>query len=554
MIKNICTYQYATIEIFWVGCCVVHLEYARTGYTDCNDSKKGFKVARKASVAQKTVHAKTARKKLFILDTNILIHDPRALLQFEGVIIGIPVVVIEELDSFKHESTDRGRNARQAIRLLDEFRTKGSLRTGVEMENGSIMQVLFLEPEGKIIIPFEENTADNRILAIAYAWKQKGYEVRFISKDLNARIKADVLGLESEDYVKEYVSTDNFYHGWRRVNVPAIELKRETPNVLNDLESDLSPNEFVLIESQNNPHNYKIFRYLGGRKDSFKLVTPPPLPWPLQPRNPQQLMAVDLLMDDSVPFVSLFGPAGTGKTFLALLIGLYKTLILDVYEKILVSRPVIPLGRDIGYLPGTMEEKLHNWMLPIYDNIQYIMHAIEMGDHVHQVHEQEHQNVRFKRIRDQQRHQQRSHGKYHDRQHHKKRKHQGDGRGQYHPQQQHHDDRNKLSLDRLLSSGKIDLEAITYMRGRSIPYQYILIDETQNLTPHEMKTLITRVGEKSKLVIAGDPYQIDSPYLDFSSNGLVVASQRFKGEKIFGTVYLETSERGLLSQRASDLL
>lgn len=509
-------------------------------------------MARKAAIAQKITQKKKTIKKIFILDTNILIHDPRALFQFSGVIIGIPVVVIEELDGFKHESTDRGRNSREAIRLLDEFRTQGSLRDGVALENGAIVRILFVEPEGKTKIPFEDHTADNRILAIAYAWKQKGYTVRFISKDLNARIKADVLGLESEDYVKEYVSTDNFYHGWRRVSVPAVELKRETPNVLHDLESDLAPNEFILVESQHNPHNYKIFRHLGVRKDSFKLVNNPPLPWPLQPRNPQQMMAVDLLMDDSIPFVSLFGPAGTGKTFLALLVGLYKTLIADVYEKILVSRPVIPLGRDIGYLPGTMEEKLHNWMLPIYDNIQYIMHAIEMGEHVHNVHEEEHRDVHFKRSKDQ-RHHQRSHGKHHDRHHHKKRKHQGDGHGQRQPQH-YQDDQKKMSLDRLLTSGRIDLEAITYMRGRSIPYQYILIDETQNLTPHEMKTLITRVGEKSKLVIAGDPYQIDSPYLDFSSNGLVVASQRFKGEKIFGTVYLETSERGLLSQRASELL
>ena len=231
-------------------------------------------------------------------------------------------------------------------------------------------------------------------------------------------------------------------------------------------------------------------------------------------------MALDLLFDDNVQFVTLFGPAGTGKTFLALLAGLHKVLVEDAYEKILVSRPVVPLGRDIGYLPGTIEEKLRSWMLPIYDNMEFIVHSVHSGRHVEEVgHEQENNNKRKKKKR--------------------------------------HDSREATGLrplDELTHHGKLSLEAITYMRGRSIPYQFILIDEVQNLTPHEVKTLISRAGTGSKIILAGDPYQIDSPYLDFSSNGLVVTSERFKGQPVFGTVYLETSERSELSKLAGELL
>lgn len=495
---------------------------------------------------------------MYVIDTNVLIHDPKAIFTFEGAAVGIPIIVLEELDSFKREGTDRGRNAREVIRILDALRQKGSLRDGVDLENGTTVRVLFAEKKDDLPFIFMSDNADNRILFIAYDWQKQGYEVHFISKDLNARVKADILGLKTEDYRKEYVSQDNFYHGWIKIPVPAVEFKRQTPNVLEDIKKELVPNQYVLLESQHNPHNYQIFRYLGTGKEPFKLISTQNLSWPLQPRNPQQIMATDLLLDDSIKFVSLFGPAGTGKTFLALLIGLYKTIMQDTYEKMLVSRPVIPLGRDIGYLPGTMEEKLHNWMMPIYDNIEYILHAIQSAPQPKQKHDQDelqpHQKEQYHERRD-------KHDKYpHHRKHHDRDEQRHRHRSRpHHPHHQKSSNSNKpgnerLSLQQLLGSGKLELEAITYMRGRSIPFQYILIDEAQNLTPHEIKTLVTRVGEGSKIVIAGDPYQIDSPYLDFSSNGLVIASERFKGEPIFGSIFLETSERSLLSQLASDLL
>lgn len=460
----------------------------------------------------------TQKKTLYVLDTNVLIHDPEAIYRFEGVEVGIPSIVLEELDKFKSEGTDRGRNCRQTIRHLDSLRELGSLRDGVVLENHTVIKVLFYQDTIKNP-PFSPIKADNEILLTALFYQEKGFDVRFISKDINARVKADAMGLPVSDYKHELVTKEEFYQGWRTVVTPSIQLKREYPQILDSLakEHDLALNEFVLVASQNNASNYRIFRYLGG--DKFKIVQEPSINWPLKSRNPQQLMAIDLLFDHNIQFVSLFGPAGTGKTFLALIAGLHQVLIHDDYERFLISRPIVPLGRDIGYLPGDMQEKLHHWMLPIYDNMEFIRHAIS---NVEQSHETEQESPVSKR--------------------HKKlgfRKRERVG---------------LPSLDELIHRNKVSLEAITYMRGRSIPYQFILIDEAQNLNPHEVKTILSRVGEESKIVLAGDPYQIDSPYLDFSSNGLIVASDRFKGQSLFGAIYLEISERSKLSELASKLL
>lgn len=466
-------------------------------------------------------------KKMYILDTNVLMHDPHSMLSFGDAAVGIPATVIEELDKFKREGTDKGRNSREAVRFLDSLREKGSLRDGVPLENGGTLRVLFQEKfPASTDLPLDVN--DNKILMTALAMKLQGYTVKFISKDLNARVKSDALGIQAEDYLKEYFSEEEFYKGWIRIQVPSIQLKKEVPQELEELAKDthLEINEFVLVESQHNPFNYRVFRYLGGTH--FKPVTDPQIRWPLKARNAQQLMALDLLFDDEIKFVCLLGPAGTGKTFLALLAGLHKVMVTDDYDKILISRPVVPLGRDIGYLPGTMEEKLQSWMLPVYDNMEFIGHSVQMARH-------------FQEVGDKESPQKYLPGKNKKHHHHDKK----DGK---------HERSGIMSVQDLVHHGKLSMEAITYMRGRSIPYQYILIDEVQNLTPHEVKTIITRVGEGSKIILAGDPYQIDSPYLDFSSNGLVVASERFKGQNIFGAVYLEHSERSELSQLAGKLL
>ena len=455
-------------------------------------------------------------KKIYVLDTNILVHDPSAFKNFEGANVGIPAVVLEELDQFKREATDRGRNSREFTRQLDNLRQQGSLKDGVKLDNGSTVRILFLGHDVPDI-PFTLDKEDNQILLTALDLKSKGHEVKFISKDLNARVKADALGIYSEDYKKEYVTEEEFYQGWIAVDVPAVQLKGDNPAALETLKDEysLTVNEFILLQSQHNPHNYRVYRYNGGRE--FIPVYQPTFRWPLQARNPQQLMAVDLLMDPAIQLVTLFGPAGTGKTFLSLLAGLDQVLVKDEYRKMMVSRPVVPLGRDIGYLPGTLEEKLHSWMLPIYDNMEFILNSASVAEHVQEL------ETGYK----------------------------GKGKRK-HPR---HKEKSGLgSVEDLVHREKLSLEAITYMRGRSIPYQYILIDEAQNLTPHEIKTIVTRVGTDSKIVLVGDPYQIDSPYLDFGSNGLVTVSEKFKGHRIFGSVFLPTSERSELSKLAGKLL
>lgn len=463
--------------------------------------------------------------KIYVLDTNVLLYDSESIFAFKGANVAIPIFVLEELDRFKAENTDIGRSARVVNRHLDKLRARGSLRQGVRLDSGGILKVLFVDKAiDQVVMPFRHSSADNAILAMASVLKNQGFDVKFISKDINARVKADVLGIEAQDYLKDAVTEEDFYKGWIRVQAPAVQLKREFPEILRDLseEKALEINEFVVVESQHNPHNNKLFRYIGSNK--FIGVDEPRFSWPLKPRNVQQTMALNLMMDPNIQMVSLIGKAGSGKTFLALLAGLQHVVANKDYKKILVSRPVIPLGRDIGYLPGDVQEKLHSWMLPVYDNIELILH-----------HAREEQERTFL-------------------EHFEKGERDSKGKKTYKDKRKK-EERDRLGhVEELVRQGKLSLEAITYMRGRSIPYQFILIDEVQNLTPHEVKTLVTRVGEGSKIILAGDPFQIDSPYLDFSTNGLVLTSQKFKGQNLYGTVYLETSERSDLSQLANKLL
>lgn len=466
-------------------------------------------------------------KKVYILDTNVLIHDYQSMFNFSNTLVGIPAIVLEELDRLKKESSDRGSSAREAIRLLDALRARGSLRDGVKLDNGSILQVIFppIIHDNNNSFLTRHSSSDNEILLTALDMQAKGYQVVFISKDINARVKADALNIVAEDYLKGRISDYDIYKGWRVATIPSGDLRKDYPDYLYDMAQgrQLETNEFIELQSTGNPYNYRVFRYLGNQR--FKTVYAPELAWPLKPRNPQQLMALDLLMDDEIKLVSLVGSAGTGKTFLALLAGLHQILVKDIYRKMLISRPVIPLGPDIGYLPGNVQEKLESWMQPMYDNLGLIMHSIKSSQHLPQFNgEQPVKPFKHNKKEEPEKWQ-------------KKRK-----------------ARIDFSMEDLVHSGKLSLEAMTYMRGRSIPFQYILIDEVQNLTLHEVKTLITRVGEGSKIILLGDPYQIDSPYLDFNSNGLMVATNAFKGQNIFGSVFLETTERSELSRLASELL
>ncbi len=453
-------------------------------------------------------------QKVYILDTNVLIYDPESIYQFGEATVGIPVTVLEELEKFKGETTERGRNTREVIRRLDTLRERGRLSKGVPLDNGGTLKIFFLPEEQLLPHELKEEIPDHKIILAALTLKDEGYDIHFVSKDISARVKADVLGIHAVDYLRG-VPEEKFYKGWREYTVPAAALKKDMPKQLEEIVKEkLALNEFIWLKSKNNPYNYRVFRYIGNH--TFKPVLAPVFKWKLEPRNAQQLMALDLLLDPAIEFVSLVGPAGTGKTFLALLAGLHQVLVQDEYARILISRPIVPLGKDIGFLPGDLHEKLRSWMQPIYDNMDLIMHTAALGvSHQYEGKKQKQMGKKGKQA----------------------------------------EQNFKLrSLDDLIQHNKISLEAITYMRGRSIPFQFIIIDEVQNLNPHEVKTLITRVGQGAKIILTGDPYQIDSPYLDFSSNGLVVVSNKFKGQRLFGTVFLEISERSELSRLANELL
>ncbi len=478
-----------------------------------------------AKVAKKYTGLRNDR--IFILDTNVLIHDANAIFAFKGVVIGIPFIVLEELDTFKKEGGEKGHNVREAIRHLDALRQRGHLGDGVPLNHdtdGSILRV-YKNP-ADVTIPSLRSmhfVKDNVILQIVNNLIKEGNKVTLVTKDINVRVKADSLGLDAEDYIKGAVTYDQFYKGWIRQQISASELSNLTPERLLarvDKET-LYPNQFIIAENEANANEYRLFRHLG--QQTFKEVEPIRLLHTFEAKNVQQLMTLDLLMDDRVKLVTLVGPAGTGKTFLALLVGLVKVAYEHLYRKLMVTRPVISLGADIGYLPGDIQEKLHYWMQPVHDNLEYIASQMLRGT-------EEYLGFNKKERRD------------------RRRPNREEAERQPERPREHH------MVERLQQQGIISLEAITYMRGRSIPFQFVFIDEVQNLTPHEVKTIVSRAGEGTKVILAGDPYQIDSPYLDFTSNGLTVTTEKFKSQQIFGTVFLEKSERSALAKLAAEVL
>ena len=435
-------------------------------------------------------------KKNFILDTNVLLHDSNAILAFEEHTVTVPIYVIEEIDNFKRDQSELGRSARSVGRLLDSLREEGELAKGVELETGGTLVVAFTArnlPESMRI----GNSVDNRILAVALEAKEQDPECEsiLVTKDVNLRIRADALGLKTEDYDAEKVEIDELYSG-----VIDIEAKGE------DIDQFYSqgglplpdpyyhPNEFVHLRDPSNPSHSAL-----GKVDLIENTVVPIRRhkegvWGVRPRNKEQSFAFDLLMDDDVKLVTLVGKAGTGKTLLAIAAGLHKVTEESVFQKVLVSRPVFPLGRDIGYLPGDIEEKVSPWMQPIFDNVEFLMGLSNA------------------------------------------------------------EKRNGRSHRELIDLGLLQIEPLTYIRGRSIPNQYLIVDEAQNLTPHEVKTIVTRAAEGTKIVLTGDPYQIDNPYIDSSNNGLVHTVNRFRAEKVAGHVTLRKGERSELAELASNLL
>jgi PhoH-like ATPase len=446
--------------------------------------------------------------KTFVVDTNVLLHNPNALFMFGDNDVVIPFDVIEELDKFKVSTDDLGRNARTAIRHLDHLRTLGNLAEGVKVDQTGGRVRVILEEDQQLCPGLTANTPDNRIICCAMSLQRNGERVIFITKDINSRIKSDALGLLAEDFEAQKVDFDHLHTGWREVRVPSSVIdrlfseKQVKPDALGELAgAPLVSNEFVLLKNTQDDAHTALSRYRGDIGAIIPVRNRRGPVFGIMPRNLQQTMALDLLLDDSVKLVSLIGSAGTGKTLLALAAGMTKVLNEQAYQKLLCARPIMPLGRDIGYLPGDKDQKLTAWMQPIFDNMAYLLSNRLSGG--------------------------------------------GDGEHKQHAAASLASVEQRIQ--QLVQSGQIVLEPLTYIRGRSIPHQFMIVDESQNLTPHEVKTIASRVGEGTKLVLTGDATQIDNPYLDSSSNGLSYLVERLKGKPIVGHVTLAKSERSELA-------
>ena len=437
--------------------------------------------------------------KTFVLDTNVLLHDPHALFRFEENTILVPITVIEEVDRFKKDMNETGRNARQVSRILDELRQKGSLSAGITLESGGNLRVALLNNEMLRNIPSElsDQKSDNRILAVALEAKNSTGQVPVIlvTKDTNLRIKADAIGLDAQDYESDKVDISELYSGFSDFEVSPETVDRFYGQGWVDFEEDLLPNQYVLLRDAGNPSHSALAKYVSAEKKLVPVIKAGKEGvWSIHPRNREQTCALDALLDDSIKIVTLVGKAGTGKTLLAIAAGLHKTAEENVYNRLLVSRPVFPMGKDLGFLPGDVEEKLAPWMQPIFDNVELLLSGHEA------------------------------------------------------------EKRHSKGYRELMAMGLMEIEPLTYIRGRSIPNQFLIVDEAQNLTPHEIKTIVTRAGEGTKIVLTGDPYQIDNPYVDSSSNGLTYLVERFKGQEISAHITMMKGERSALAELAANLL
>ncbi len=469
--------------------------------------------------------------KTFVLDTNVLLHNPDALFVFKEHHIVVPFAVIEELDKMKRKDDDLGRNARACIRHLDRLRAIGHLAEGVNWgELGPQSGAAFSTGEGGVTgtvtidvrehdrpESISEDTPDNRIIAVAWHINQSGNTpVIFVTKDLACRIKADALGIVTEDFTNQKVDADRLYTGFLTASVEGglidelyhdrlLPLDRlaeplKVQSEEGEYQQSLEPNQYIVLKDKDDENHTGLGRRLADTDHVIPVTGPRKPVFGIMARNVQQTMAMDALLDEEVKLITLLGGAGTGKTLLALAAGMAKVFNEERYEKLLVARPIMPLGRDIGYLPGDKDEKLTAWMQPIFDNLSYLLSTRGSGTQTAESHSLEQR------------------------------------------------------IGKLMADGKLVLEPLTYIRGRSIPHQFMIVDEAQNLTPHEVKTIASRVGEGTKLILTGDIGQIDNPYLDSSSNGLAYAVEKMKGVRLFAHVTLAKSERSELASLAASRL
>jgi PhoH-like ATPase len=442
-----------------------------------------------------TVPGRESAARKVVIDTNVILFDAQAIKKFRGADIHIPISVIEEVDRFKRDQGENGRNARQFSRFIDQLRERGKLPNGVQLEDSPsyifVNSDFQVEGLGKEL---DQEKADNRILATAIAL-QKAFPtsaVELITKDINLRIKADVFNVNAKDYEPEKVDVDEMYEGHRIVDVePDVIAAFYKDRITAGETFGLLANQYIIMRDLSNPSHSAIGRMSEKEGGIVPLISPTESIWGIHPRNVEQTFAMDCLLNDEILFVSLVGKAGTGKTLMALAAGLYKTLDEGRFQRLLVSRPIFPMGRDIGFLPGDVEQKLNPWMQPIFDNVEFLMGADKKAA----------------------------------------------GRAQ-----------------ELINQGMLNIEPLTYIRGRSIPNQYLIVDEAQNLTPHEIKTIVTRAGQGTKVVLTGDAYQIDNPYVDSATSGLTYSVERFKGHRIAAHVTLTKGERSELAELAANIL
>jgi PhoH-like ATPase len=453
-------------------------------------------LAQKPDTKTSVSKEKKVTRKTFLIDTNVLIHDPTSIQKFKDNDVVITLAVLEELDSLKRYTDEVGKNAREVIRYIDSLKTEenGDLHRGVVLPEGPKVRIyLETRPDKVEGFPLPLDRQSNKLLLTAYLLKAGGESVVIVSKDFVTRVKAEAMDLESEDYEGTKSSYEELYKGLRKIAAAKRDIDLFFKDgILPAIEEGFRPNEYAILTSPEN--SSAVAKYSEKNKRLEPLLQISRDIWGIQPLNVEQRCAIDLLLRDDIQLVTLIGPAGTGKTLLALACGMKKVFDENTYSRILISRPIVPLGKDIGYLPGTKEEKLYHWMQPIYDNLEFLCTSTS-----------------------------------------------GEGNG-------------AASLEFIMESKKIEMEAVTYIRGRSLPKMYMIIDEAQNLTPHEVKTIISRAGKGTKVILTGDPTQIDNPYLDKDSNGLTYCVNRFKNHRIFGHMFLEKTERSELASIAAEIL
>ena len=433
----------------------------------------------------------------FVLDTNVLIHDPRAIFHFEKDTVIIPIEVIEEIDGFKYDVTERGRNSRTLAKILDDLRSQGCLGEGVPLSDGGILRVACDEVGHDLgaLGADQSSRVANSILALAVSLQQrhKNEETIVVTKNVNLRLKADALGIPARDYDVDRSPDPDLHAGWKTLEVSQEimqELQRGKPAAPDTAE--IAPNEYVFVTQAGAPETTQLARVRADKTLApLKLLEADVVG--VRALNLEQTFVLDALLDDDIKLVTLTGKAGTGKTLLAVAGGLYKVFAEDRYNRLLVFRPTMPVSRDIGYLPGDVAEKMRPWMQPVYDALELIREQDKRSS-------------------------------------------------------------NRTLPPDVMDCEEISIEPLTYIRGRSIPHQYIIIDEAQNLTPLEVKTVITRVGSGTKIVLTGDPHQIDNPYVDSLSNGLAFLVNKFRNNELSAHISLVKGERSQLAETAANLL